>query len=120
MSTFVYDFSEGNRDQRELLGGKGAGLAEMMETVLNVGLGDASVHGLADQTGDERFAWDSYRRLIQMFGKTVLGIPGERFEEHLDAAKLERGVSSDADLDAADLSRLVDAFKGVVQDATGS
>jgi pyruvate,orthophosphate dikinase len=91
-----------------------------METVLNVGLGDACVKGLADQTGDERFAWDSYRRLLQMFGKTVLDIPGERFEEHLDAVKQERGVSSDADLDAADLSRLVDAFKSVVQDATGS
>jgi pyruvate,orthophosphate dikinase len=191
MPIYVYDFADGDKDQRDLLGGKGAGLAEMtrlglpvppgftvttdacrwwlargeeppelaaqveehlrrvedtlgrrlgdptdpllvsvrsgakfsmpgmMETVLNVGLGDACVKGLADQTGDERFAWDSYRRLIQMFGKTVLDIPGERFEEHLDAAKAGRGVSSDADLDAGDLSGLVDAFKAVVQDATG-
>jgi pyruvate,orthophosphate dikinase len=192
MPTFVYDFSEGDRDSRDLLGGKGAGLAEMtnlglpvppgftvttdacryvlahgqeppelaeqveehlrrveerlgrrlgaardpllvsvrsgakfsmpgmMETVLNVGLGDACVHGLAEQTGDERFAWDSYRRLVQMFGKTVLAIPGERFEQHLDDAKQARGSASDADLDVEDMIKLVDAFKNVVEAETGA
>ncbi|HMI72749.1 MAG TPA: PEP/pyruvate-binding domain-containing protein, partial [Solirubrobacteraceae bacterium] len=188
MSTFVYDFSEGDKDQRDLLGGKGAGLAEMtnlglpvppgftvttdacrhylahgeeppelagqieehldrveerlgrrlgaredpllvsvrsgakfsmpgmMETVLDVGLGDACVQGLADQTGDERFAWDSYRRLIQMFGKTVLGIEGEHFEDAIDAAKQAKGTKNDLDLDADDMRALVDKFKGVVRE----
>src|SRR6201990_993651 len=156
---WVYDFSEGNRDQKDLLGGKGANLAEMtnlglpvppgftitteackaylvtgsapdelaaqvtdklawleaqfgkklgqaddpllvsvrsgakfsmpgmMETVLNIGLSDKSVQGLGERAGDERFAGDSYRRLIQMFGKTVLGVDGDLFEEALDKAK---------------------------------
>src|SRR5256884_5967487 len=72
----------------------------MMETVLNVGLNDQSVRGLAAQSGNERFAFDSYRRLIQMFGKTVLGISGEHFAEALDAAKHARGSTDDLDLDA--------------------
>src|SRR6201985_62569 len=155
----VFDFTEGSREQVDLLGGKGANLAEMtklglpvppgfiitteacrhyleqgstpagldekisahlesleqamgrklgdpadpllvsvrsgakfsmpgmMETVLNIGLSDESVHGLARQAGNERFAWDSYRRLIQMFGKTVLGIDGEHFEDAIEAVK---------------------------------
>ena len=192
MPTYVHDFAEGSKEQRDLLGGKGANLAEMtnlglpvppgftvdtdacrywlahgeeppeldaqveehlrrveerlgrrlgdgadpllvsvrsgakfsmpgmMETVLNVGLSDASVKGLADQTGDERFAWDSYRRLVQMYGKTVLGIQGDRFEEELDGAKGAAGATSDADLGAGDLSALVDAFKAVVLAETGS
>src|SRR3979411_2753983 len=66
----------------------------MMETVLNVGLNDASVKGLAEASGDERFAWDSYRRLLQMFGKTVLDIPGEVFSDALDKAKTAKGVVS--------------------------
>ena len=89
----------------------------MMETVLNIGLNDQSVRGLAAQAGNERFAFDSYRRLIQMFGKTVLGIPGEAFEEALDAAKHAKSgddLASDLDLDAADLRRLVETFKDVV------
>jgi pyruvate, orthophosphate dikinase len=189
MPKFVYDFAEGNRDLKDLLGGKGANLAEMtnlglpvppgftitveackeylksgrepaeladevsehladlesqmgkrlgqpddpllvsvrsgakfsmpgmMETVLNIGLNDQSVRGLAAQAGNERFAFDSYRRLIQMFGKTVLGIPGEAFEEALDAAKHAKSgddLASDLDLDAADLRRLVETFKDVV------
>src|SRR5690606_1856879 len=69
----------------------------MMETVLNIGLNDDSVHGLAKQAGNERFAWDSYRRLIQMFGKTVLGIDGELFEDALDKAKHARGTTTDLD-----------------------
>jgi pyruvate,orthophosphate dikinase len=188
MTKFVYDFAEGDRDQKDLLGGKGANLAEMtnlglpvppgftitteacraylahgrqpdgmgdevtehltalektmgkqlgqsddpllvsvrsgakfsmpgmMETVLNVGLNDSSVHGLAAQAGDERFAWDSYRRLVQMFGATVLGIEGEHFAEALDAAKRAKGTKNDLDLDAADLATLVETFKGVVRE----
>nr|WP_237498338.1 MULTISPECIES: pyruvate, phosphate dikinase [unclassified Streptomyces] len=86
----------------------------MMDTVLNIGLSDASVVGLADQAGDERFAWDSYRRLIQMFGKTVLGVDGELFEEALDEAKAAKGVTVDVDLDAGDLKKLVKQFKKIV------
>ena len=188
---WVYDFSEGNKDQKDLLGGKGANLAEMtnlglpvppgftittdacryylehgstppdlgdqvsehlaalekamgktlgdpadpllvsvrsgaaasmpgmMETVLNIGLNDQSVRGLAKQAGNERFAFDSYRRLIQMFGKTVLGISGEHFEEALDATKAAKGTTSDLDLDADDLRKLVETFKEVVVDHAG-
>jgi pyruvate,orthophosphate dikinase len=187
----VYDFTEGNKDLKDLLGGKGANLAEMtnlglpvppgfiittdacryfleqgavpdslasevtehlsqleqkmgrklgdhadpllvsvrsgakfsmpgmMETVLNIGLSDESVHGLAKQAGSERFAWDSYRRLIQMFGKTVLDIEGHEFEQAIDAAKQAKGTRNDLDLDAADLQGLVDSFKAIVKDKTG-
>ncbi|MCX4867224.1 pyruvate, phosphate dikinase [Streptomyces sp. NBC_01369] len=183
---FVYDFTEGNKDLKDLLGGKGANLAEMtnlglpvppgftitteackvylesgeepaalraevsshldalearmgkklgqaddpllvsvrsgakfsmpgmMDTVLNIGLSDESVVGLTAQAGDERFAWDSYRRLIQMFGKTVLGVDGDLFEEALEAAKAAKGVTVDVDLDAADLKKLVKQFKKIV------
>ncbi|MEU9502725.1 pyruvate, phosphate dikinase [Streptomyces sp. NPDC048196] len=188
---FVYDFTEGNKDLKDLLGGKGANLAEMtnlglpvppgftitteackvylesgtepaalraevsqhldaleqrmgkklgqaddpllvsvrsgakfsmpgmMDTVLNIGLSDASVSGLAAQAGDERFAWDSYRRLIQMFGKTVLGVDGELFEEALEEAKRAKGVRVDVELDAADLKSLVAHFKDIVAKETG-
>ncbi|MEV6955476.1 pyruvate, phosphate dikinase [Streptomyces sp. NPDC051183] len=188
---FVYDFTEGNRDLKDLLGGKGANLAEMtnlglpvppgftitteackvylesgtapaelreevsahlaaleakmgkklgqsddpllvsvrsgakfsmpgmMDTVLNIGLSDESVTGLASQAGDERFAWDSYRRLIQMFGKTVLGVEGELFEEALDEAKAAKKVTVDTDLDAADLKKLVKHFKKIVAKEAG-
>src|SRR4051795_11724950 len=180
---FVYDFAEGSKDMKDLLGGKGANLAEMtnlklpvppgfiitaeackaylksgrepeelsdevgehlaaledtmgkklgqsddpllvsvrsgakfsmpgmMETVLNIGLNDQSVRGLAKQAGNERFAFDSYRRLIQMFGKTVLGIEGDHFEDALDSVKKAKGTESDLDLDADDLRRLVETFK---------
>ncbi|MEU6959112.1 pyruvate, phosphate dikinase [Streptomyces chrestomyceticus] len=190
-SKFVYDFTEGNKDLKDLLGGKGANLAEMtnlglpvppgftitteackvyldsgqepaalraevtehlealeatmgkklgqadnpllvsvrsgakfsmpgmMDTVLNIGLSDASVSGLATQAGDERFAWDSYRRLIQMFGKTVLGVDGDLFEEALEEAKRAKGVRVDVDLDAADLKNLVGQFKDIVAKETG-
>src|SRR5699024_403245 len=87
----------------------------MMDTVLNVGLNDASVAGLAARANDERFAWDSYRRLIQMFGKTVLGIDGDLFEEQLEAAKAKRGVDADVGLDAEALRDLVEGFKAVVR-----
>ncbi len=91
----------------------------MMETVLNVGLNDASVEGLAEFSGDERFAWDSYRRLIQMFGKTVLGIDGEQFSDALDAKKTARGVATDTDLTADDLHELVAEFKQIVSAESG-
>src|SRR5690606_3920224 len=92
----------------------------MMDTVLNVGLTDAAVRGLAVASGDERFAWDSYRRLLQMFGKTVLGIDGDRFEQALEDAKQQKGVAADVDLDASDLQRLVDVFKAIVREESGS
>ncbi|MDX6200451.1 MAG: pyruvate, orthophosphate dikinase [Actinomycetota bacterium] len=192
MTKYVYDFAEGNREMKDLLGGKGANLAEMtvlglpvppgfvisteacktylntgevpaelaaevtehlehlqtqmakklgdaddpllvsvrsgakfsmpgmMDTVLNIGLNDASVTGLAKQSGYERFAWDSYRRLVQMFGKTVLGVDGELFEHELDRVKKEMGSSNDLDLDEGHLQTLVETFKGIVQKETGS
>ena len=191
MPKFVYDFSEGNKDLKDLLGGKGANLAEMtnlglpvppgftitteacttylttgsepaeladevtshleamekaigrrlgdpadpllvsvrsgakfsmpgmMETVLNIGLNDESVRGLAAQADSERFAWDSYRRLIQMFGKTVLGISGEHFEHAIDAAKTAKGTKNDLDLDAEDMRGLVEKYKDVVREHGG-
>src|SRR6478609_11010154 len=82
----------------------------MMDTVLNIGLNDESVQGLAKQAGSERFAWDSYRRLIQMFGKTVLDIDGEHFEDAIEAAKKARGTTNDLDLDQHDLQKIVDTF----------
>src|SRR5262245_12891731 len=91
----------------------------MMDTVLNIGLNDESVLGLAKQAGNDRFAWDSYRRLIQMFGKTVLGVEGEHFEDALDAAKKQKGTTSDLDLDAADLRGLVEDYKRIVEKHAG-
>ena len=191
MVKYVYDFSEGDKSMKDLLGGKGANLAEMtklglpvppgftitteacraylkesavpeslatevttalrgvedqmgrhlgdpsdpllvsvrsgakfsmpgmMETVLNIGLNDESVLGLAAVSGNERFAWDSYRRLIQMFGKTVLDIDGDLFSDALDDLKAERGVKGDTELTAEDLKGLVDTFKGIVKEQTG-
>ena len=91
----------------------------MMETVLNIGLNDKSVEGLAKASGDERFAWDSYRRLIQMFGKTVLDIEGEHFSSALDAKKLEKGVKLDYELDVDALKELVDQYKQIVKEHAG-
>nr|WP_239073901.1 pyruvate, phosphate dikinase [Streptomyces sp. SID10853] len=91
----------------------------MMDTVLNIGLSDKSVTGLTKQSGDERFAWDSYRRLIQMFGKTVLDVDGELFEEALEAAKKAKKVSVDTDLEAGDLKKLVTRFKKIVKESAG-
>src|SRR3954449_2743075 len=84
----------------------------MMDTVLNLGLNDDSVAGLARATDNERFAWDSYRRFVQMFGNVVRGIPGERFEEAIKAAKRERGIKDDTELDADALRELTEAFQG--------
>ncbi|HEX5597097.1 MAG TPA: pyruvate, phosphate dikinase [Micromonosporaceae bacterium] len=198
---YVYDFAEGNKDLKDLLGGKGANLAEMtnlgmpvppgfiitteacraflangrepdelagqidqhlaaleatmgrrlgdpddpllvsvrsgakfsmpgmMETVLNVGLNDDSVKGLARQAGAttgpgdaaaaDRFAWDSYRRLIQMFGKTVCDVPGEEFDHALEEAKRGKGTNNDLDLDADDLRVLVETYKKIFVKYTG-
>jgi pyruvate,orthophosphate dikinase len=91
----------------------------MMDTILNVGLNDHSVAGLVDASGDERFAWDSYRRLIQMFGKTVLGVDGGAFAAALDAAKQDKGVATDVELTAGDLKELVEVFKTIVSAHTG-
>ena len=184
---WVYDFADGSRDMRELLGGKGANVAEMtrvlgpgrvpagftitteacvaymaadrheprgldeqvaealerleehaaqklgddddpllvsvrsgaresmpgmLDTVLNLGLNDRSVQGLVRATGNERFAWDSYRRFVQMFGNVVHAIPGERFEDEINRVKGDRGVKLDTELDADALRDLVEAFKG--------
>jgi pyruvate,orthophosphate dikinase len=189
---YVYDFREGNKEMKELLGGKGANLAEMtilglpvppgftistdackeylssdgfpeglleevdghlrgleqamgrrlgdldnpllvsvrsgakysmpgmMDTVLNLGLNDRSVLGLARQAGSDRFAFDSYRRFIQMFGKIVMDIPGEAFDEELERAKERKGPETkDTDLTAVDLMDLVERFKTIVREHAG-
>ena len=90
----------------------------MMDTVLNLGLNDRSVEGLAKQTSDERFAFDSYRRFVQMYGRIVLGVSGEKLDGPLEALK-ERTGSSDAELVASDLQALVEELKAVVAAETG-
>ncbi len=92
----------------------------MMDTVLNIGLNDVSVHGLAKQTDSERFAWDSYRRLVQMFGKTVLGLEGDLFEDAIEHAREAKGVKTDVELDVADLQGLVETFKGIIRTETST
>ncbi|MFM8867316.1 MAG: pyruvate, phosphate dikinase [Ilumatobacteraceae bacterium] len=91
----------------------------MMDTVLNLGLNDRSVEGLASATKDERFAYDTYRRFIAMYGRIVLGIDGARFEQHFDSTKREAGVSSDALLSSSALRTLCDKYKQVVKAETG-
>src|SRR5947209_13678503 len=182
----VYDFSEGSREMRDLLGGKGANVAEMtrvlgaervpagftitteawveyrgrgregpdglagqvdgalarleelagrrlgderdpllvsvrsgaresmpgmLDTILNLGLNDRSVEGLARATGNEWFAWDSYRRLVQMFGNVAHGVPGERFEDAIKEVKGQFGAATDAELPIEGLQQLVERFK---------
>ncbi len=91
----------------------------MMDTVLNIGLNDETVEGMVKLTENERFAYDSYRRLIQMFGSVVLGMPDEAFEDPLEAYKHEKGAKSDTDLTADDLKELVEKFKKVVRETQG-
>ncbi len=91
----------------------------MMDTVLNLGLNAASVKGLAKQTNNERFAYDSYRRFVQMFGKIVLDVPAERFEDALAELRARRGVATDPELSAEDLAGLVETFQGIVRDVAG-
>jgi pyruvate, orthophosphate dikinase len=184
---WVYDFAEGSKDMRDLLGGKGANVAEMtrvlgpdrvpagftitteacvaymngdkhfpdgleeqvaealarleeqagkrlgddedpllvsvrsgaresmpgmLDTVLNLGLNDASVEGLAEKTGNERFAWDSYRRFVQMYGNVVMGVEGAKFEDEIKRVKDARGVREDTELGVDALRELTEAFKG--------
>jgi pyruvate,orthophosphate dikinase len=91
----------------------------MMDTVLNLGLNDASVKGLAAQTGDERFAYDSYRRFVSMYGRIVLDVPGEEFEAPFEEAKEKSGVASDAEIPAGALAELVEQYKEIVAKHTG-
>jgi pyruvate,orthophosphate dikinase len=91
----------------------------MMDTVLNLGLSDIAVEGLAESTGNARFAYDSYRRLIQMYGEVVEGVDGHRFEQALTDLKAARGVTQDTDLTADDLRALVETFKEIYDEATG-
>ncbi|MYS30866.1 pyruvate, phosphate dikinase, partial [Streptomyces sp. SID7804] len=92
----------------------------MMETVLDIGLNDASVLGLAKASGSERFAWDSYRRLLQMFGSTVMGVDAARFERAMATLKENRGVPDDAHLGAEDLAQLVESYKSLIRVETGA
>ncbi|MEU2716641.1 pyruvate, phosphate dikinase [Streptomyces sp. NPDC007205] len=191
MARYVYGFQDGGRDRVDLLGGKGANLAEMtrlglpvppgfivtteaccsflatgeepeglsldvsrhlsalesaagrllgqsddpllvsvrsgarfsmpgmMETVLDISLNDASVRGLAKVSGDERFAWDSYRRLVQMYGTTVMGVEQALFDEAMTLLKEARGAPDDLRLDASDLACLVETYKRVIRNETG-
>jgi len=91
----------------------------MMDTVLNIGLNDETAKGMIKLTEDERFVYDAYRRLVQLFGSVVLDIPDESFEEALDQLKKERGVSSDSDLTAADWKQLTANFKRIVKKHKG-
>ncbi|MYS85040.1 pyruvate, phosphate dikinase [Embleya scabrispora] len=190
-TAYVYDFGEGSREQAELLGGKGANLAEMtrlglpvppgftigtdacrvflrtgappsaladeiaehlaglersigrrlgaaddpllvsvrsgarfsmpgmMDTILDVGLNDTSVLGLAAASGRERFAWDSYRRLVQMYGATVLGVPAARFEEVLTRYRRRLGVADDLGLGVGELTEIVGEFRRIVREVAG-
>src|SRR3954449_1036522 len=190
---WVYEISEGARDMRDLLGGKGANVAEMtrvlgpervpagftitteacvaymredgfpdglddqisealgqleeqagkkvgdaddpllvwvrsgaresmpgmLDTVLNLGLNDESVEGLAKQTENERFAWDSYRRFVQMYGNVARGMPGEAFEDAIKEQKQQAGVKDDTELSTDDLKVLTGRFKELYRDQTG-
>src|SRR5579862_362074 len=92
----------------------------MMDTVLNLGLNDQSVKGLADQTDDERFAYDSYRRFVSMYGRIVLGIDGATFDGPFEAARERAGVASDAEVPAGALADLVESYKAIVERHTGT
>ena len=100
--------------------GAAVSMPGMMDTILNLGLNDDAVAGLAATTGNERFARDSYRRLIQMYGEVVDGIDGNRFEQALEKLKKQRGVQQDVELSADDLSQLVATFKDLYEQETGS
>jgi pyruvate,orthophosphate dikinase len=91
----------------------------MMDTVLNLGLNDATVDGLATASGDARFAWDSYRRFIQMYGSVVLGVDHHRFEEIIEHVKLDKGATEDTELGASDWHRVVAGYKDMVEQVTG-
>src|SRR5438105_13327135 len=99
--------------------GAAVSMPGMMDTILNVGLNDHAVRGLAESTGNARFAHDSYRRLIQMYGETVEGIDPHRLETDLQKLKDARGVSHDVELGGDDLSELVETFKRIYEDELG-
>ncbi|MFJ1730308.1 pyruvate, phosphate dikinase [Streptomyces sp. NPDC088254] len=112
----------GQRDDPLLLSvrsGARFSMPGMMDTVLDIGLNDETVLGLAKSSGNERFAWDSYRRLVQMFGSTVMGVAGERFEDAMTGLKESRGAADDLGLDAADLAALVEVYKDLIRQETG-
>ncbi|WP_347041321.1 pyruvate, phosphate dikinase [Brachybacterium nesterenkovii] len=100
--------------------GSAVSMPGMMETVLNVGLNDETLTGLARKSGSARFALDSYRRLLQMFGRTVQDIDADKFEHVLDRAKADKGVSSDIELDEKDLEAVVEEFKAIIEAETGA
>jgi pyruvate, orthophosphate dikinase len=100
--------------------GAAVSMPGMMDTILNLGLNDEAVDGLATTTGNARFAYDSYRRLIQMYGEVVMGIDGQRFEQALSDLKAARGVQQDVELDGDDLRELVGTYKRLYEEETGS
>jgi pyruvate, orthophosphate dikinase len=100
--------------------GAAVSMPGMMDTILNLGLNDESVEGLAGATGNERFAWDAYRRLVQMYGNVVDGVDAHAFEQALAALKESRRVRDDVDLRADDIRELVERFKEIYRDGTGS
>ncbi len=100
--------------------GSAVSMPGMMDTVLNLGLNDSTVAALIKKTGNERFAWDAYRRFIQMFGNVVMEVPHEEFEHALQAKKTEKGASVDTDLAADDLRALVDDYKKIISEAKGT
>ncbi|MBW2989293.1 pyruvate, phosphate dikinase [Candidatus Woesearchaeota archaeon] len=99
--------------------GAAVSMPGMMDTVLNLGLNDQSVLGLAKKTSNERFAWDAYRRFINMFGDVVMEVPHEKFEEKISGMKKSKGVEFDTDLNAEDLKKLCEEYKDVVKSETG-
>lgn len=99
--------------------GAAVSMPGMMDTVLNLGLNDETVAGLIGQTGNERFAYDSYRRFVQMFGNVVMGVDHDHFEEILEGVKEEKGVKMDTDLDADDFKKMVVDFKQMIRKKTG-
>ena len=99
--------------------GAAVSMPGMMDTVLNLGINDNVVEGLAERSGNERFAFDAYRRFIDMFGNVVMGVPHELFEEALDVIKRRRATEDDLDLNADDLRRLVDSYKAIYRKHTG-
>lgn len=99
--------------------GAASSMPGMMDTVLNLGLNDKVVEGIIKKTGNERFAWDSYRRFINMFGDVVMKVPGEKFSEEMDELKKEKGVKIDTQLSANDLKELCERYKKIIKKETG-
>src|SRR5512132_1149563 len=119
----VADARFGDRERPLLVSvrsGARVSMPGMMETILNLGLSDATVEGLATRSGNERFAWDCYRRFITMYSSVVLGVKREVFAEHLDAVKGRLGVTADADLPADELRKLVQIYQEEIAVRTGN